>query len=319
MSNLYDSLFDKIIILDQEIWHLKLTRANIDLWLDKLESDSESENSERIHFLYLLSQFSYFGYREIREILKTLFNDKVKYPIIRDIRTKNKDTLDHEFIEREFKEKISKIRILGLGNPSESGAHLLYLFRQENGLDKNLFIHFHEIFDWKDTSNIQIKDQNIERYIFIDDLCGSGSQLLSQCRSVLSFFKKAPKGCKLEYYPLFATSEGLSKIYNSTENVFDIISPIFKLDNSFKCFSDDSRYFSNVNTDEIDKDFAKGICEKYGNQLYSQSLGFANGQLLIGFQHNIPNNTLPIFWSEGRNGNSWMPIFTRNKKYLKDL
>ena len=38
----------------------------------------------------------------------------------------------------------------------------------------------------------------------------------------------------------------------------------------------------------------------------------ANGQYCFGFSYNIPNNSLPIFWSSS---NGWKPIFYRKEKY----
>ena len=43
------------------------------------------------------------------------------------------------------------------------------------------------------------------------------------------------------------------------------------------------------------------------------SLGFKDCQLLLGFNHNTPDNTLPIFWYDEKNYN-WYPIFKRYKK-----
>ena len=56
------------------------------------------------------------------------------------------------------------------------------------------------------------------------------------------------------------------------------------------------------------------MCEKYGNKLTKgYPLGYGGCQLLLGFSHNTPNNTLPIFWCD----NNWTPFFKRyNKKYL---
>ena len=69
----------------------------------------------------------------------------------------------------------------------------------------------------------------------------------------------------------------------------------------------------------------RNFCFKYGNKLYPEQayqdrktkmhpLGFMNSQALVGFEHSIPNNTLPILWAdiqmEGTN-RRWRPIFPR--------
>lgn len=39
----------------------------------------------------------------------------------------------------------------------------------------------------------------------------------------------------------------------------------------------------------------KKIIEHYGSPLYSNPFGHSDCELLIGFSHNTPNNTLPVF------------------------
>lgn len=61
------------------------------------------------------------------------------------------------------------------------------------------------------------------------------------------------------------------------------------------------------------------ICQKYGEKLYPKHpLGYDDSQLLIAFEYNTPNNTLPIIWSSTNNESSnietiWHPIFERRK------
>lgn len=42
--------------------------------------------------------------------------------------------------------------------------------------------------------------------------------------------------------------------------------------------------------------------------------GFDDNQLLIGFHHNTPDNTLPIIWAEGTVTQAWTPAFRRYPK-----
>jgi hypothetical protein len=51
-----------------------------------------------------------------------------------------------------------------MGNPAESGTHLLYYFRQVNNINKDLFI---------DQSKVDLSDTQIKRYIYIDDMIKS--------------------------------------------------------------------------------------------------------------------------------------------------
>ena len=147
MDDLREVLIKKLKILNETIWENKADNVRIQAWLDNFQENTSSNHSEQLHALYLLRQFIYFGSRQIRELLKSLFRDLFKYPIVEQIRKDNGDTTDVDFIYRRFTEELSKTRFLGMGNPSESGAHLLYYFRQENSLPKNSFIHSHQIFN----------------------------------------------------------------------------------------------------------------------------------------------------------------------------
>jgi hypothetical protein len=87
---------------------------------------------------------------------------------------------------------------------------------------------------------------------------------------------------------------------------------VFTLDESFKAFSSDSRYYNMPVDNMIDKQFSKATAKKYGDGLYEEHpLGFDDCQLLFGLFHNTPNNSLPIFWGEK---DFWKPIFKRYDK-----
>jgi hypothetical protein len=111
-----------------------------------------------------------------------------------------------------------------------------------------------------------------------------------------------------------------------SSELFDKADTVFELDETYKIFSDESRYFSKTLSIE-DRDFFENACrtcyrDKWelngddisrqdGGILNKDECGYADGQLSLGFFYNIPNNTLPIFWAES---NDWKPIFKRYSK-----
>lgn len=312
---LRDELKLKISKLSENVWENKVKGENIDRWLKNFEANEDISVCESSHALFMLSNFMYFGVKEIRELLKSIYRDKVKIPLIRDIRLKNKNTKDQAFIKTTYNDELSATKFLGMGNPSESGTHLLYFFRQENNLPKELFIHTHEILSINRDSNnnktISLKNKNIKRYIFIDDVCGSGTQATQYSEDLLREIKDLDSTVEVSYFTLFATSEGLKNIRKNT--LFDNVDCIFELDDSFRCFSENSRYFKGIENLLISKQFAEKFCKKYGQKMYfpeEHQLGYKNGQMLMGFSHNIPDNTLPIIWSEY----NWQPILKRYSK-----
>ena len=302
-SGLYDSLDEKIRILHETAWRDKWQNQGdqFHLWLDNFKEE------EKIHAMFLLSKFMYFDNETIRELMQRVYEDLYRRPIIFEIRRGKFLTKDEGVIEEEFKKRLERTRFLSIGNPSESSAHLLYFFRQENRLERNLFINAHQLYTHTAEGDLLIAKtvvEGIDRIVVLDDFCGSGSQATAFDEEFVVNLKKDKPEIKIDYFSLFAIEKGLNKIrdlhYNRAEAVY-------VLDDTYKCFSKDSRFFS---TKEIEiKKNCKSICNKYGRKLESRfPFGYKNGQMLLGFHHNTPNNSLPIFWSENK---SWNPIFKR--------
>jgi hypothetical protein len=315
MEALSALLMGKIKTLNEAIWENRANEPAIKEWLDNFSASGASGPDERMHALFLLSNFMFFGDKQIRGLLRALYRDLYRYPIIRGIRRNNGDTLDGKLIERMYREELSKTRFLGVGNPSESGCHLLYYFRQENNLPKDLFIHTHEIFARSGAGGTsQLRDDGVSRYVFIDDFCGSGKQGTAYSRDLVEDIKRLKPDVSVGYYVLLATQKGINKVRNETK--FDPAKAIYELDASFRCFSADSRYFHDKPS-EIDPVFSEQMCRTYGQRLMrdpADALGFDDSQLLVGFHHNTPDNTLPIMWFDEPQGAPWKPIFRRYPK-----
>jgi|APMed6443717190_1056831.scaffolds.fasta_scaffold02175_3 hypothetical protein len=315
-----DELYGKIKILNEVLWNNDVCEQDINVWLKNF-----IEEKEQYHALYLLSQFMYFKSSLIRELLKALYRDLYKYRAVEIIRKDNDHTIDGDFIEDKFKLVLSNTRFLGIGNPSESGVHLLYYFRQENDLPRKLFINTHDIFK-NGTVNDKLTFENsgIDHYVFIDDFCGSGSQAKRYSKKILKDIKEINRDVRVDYISLFSTTRGIESVRKET--LFDYVDSVLELDETFECFGDNSRYFRK-SPDDIDKNYAESMCRKYGELIMekifikegellstasqkakNEALGFKNGQQLIGLFHNTPNNTMPIFWCDESKFPSWNPI-----------
>ena len=147
MADTWDVLVEKLKALTQHLWSDMVNWPMIMDWLENFPESQPGERSERLHGAFLLSQFMYFGIREMRELLKALYRDVYKYPIVERLRLSQADSVDYEHLAALFEVELDRTRFLGVGNPSESGTHLLYYFRQENRLRSELFINGHEVFD----------------------------------------------------------------------------------------------------------------------------------------------------------------------------
>ena len=305
-DNRYDVLEHKIKVLQGTAWHDKWQWESdqYNKWLGNFKPD------EHINAMFMLSKFMYFGNETIRELMVRVYEDLYRRPIVYSIRKNNGNIKDSSFIEAEYNKILDRTRFLGIGNPSESSAHLLYFFRQENRLKRDLFISPHELFA-HDASGGQITAKmalgGIDRIVVLDDFCGSGDQATKFHNEFVKFIKENNQGVMLAYYALFAIEEGLGKV---KDLLFDDVESVFVLDESYKCFSDRSRFFEGEKAEF--KMQCKNISEAYGKKLsHRNPLGYKDCQMLLGFHHNTPNNTLPIFWSEG---GGWEPFFKRFAK-----
>ena len=265
---------------------------------------------ERLQMLFLLSNFIYFGSRETRELLRCLYRDIFRYRIVEGIRRNNGGTADRDCLRELFESELMATRFLSVGNPSESGSHLLYFFRQENRLGKQHFINSHEIFHPGDLT--RLRDPQVRKFVFLDDLCGSGKQAESYCRDIVAPLKAHHPGVQALYYVLYACSGGLAALRALA--LFDDVDCVFELDESFKAFADGSLVYLQANS-VFDRPRAKAVAEAYGVKLAPRmALGYKDGQLLLGFSHNVPDNTLPVFWYDEPNGPAWNPVFPRYPK-----
>lgn len=334
-----EEIYKNIATLNEILWENRVLKPRIEDWLDNFK-----EAEEKNYALFLLSKCMYFGNSNIRALLRALYRDKFRAPILQEIRLNNGNTLDEDVIEKAYWERLKKTRFLGVGNPSESGVHLLYFFRQENHLPKKLFVNTDDLLeniDNPDTIKLRKDCQDVEHIIFLDDLCGSGSQVSKDTnvkRSVQNL--RRLKNCpKISYLMLFGTSVGIEKVRtaklkDTDINLFDEVETVIEFNDTYKCFSENSRYF----TDEEFKQKARAMAYKYGKDLIAhtidrdsikpltlekrqeqiehRALGFGDCQLLLSLHHNTPNNTLPIIWFDD-DESLWTPIFKRYSKLYR--
>ncbi|MCQ9635061.1 hypothetical protein MP477_08860 [Chryseobacterium sp. WG23] len=306
-----EELLHKIKIFNETVWEHKVSRKKVFSWLGNFKDE------EKTDLLFLLSQFIYFSKFQIDNMLLSIHRDFFKYSIVEEFRVNNFDTLDETLIKSHLDDVLSKTRYVPIGNPSESSAKLYYDFRTINNLKKRLFIEQSEINN--------LKGEDIDYFIFIDDVCGSGSQVSTYTRTSITNIKTNFPDAKIIYYTLVASQKGFD--YVKSLNYFTSQNSVIFLDDTYKCFSPDSRFLKN-NDFGIDVDKLKIVCEKYGYDLFKSilirggedenlavhhQLGFNDGQLMLGFHHNTPDNTLPIFWYN-EDMISWNPIFERKNK-----
>lgn len=296
------SLRKKIKTLNEVLWERRLGSGRLQDWLDNFSGDHQLEA------LYLLSQFLYFGEREIRQMLRSLYRDLFRQRVLKLIRSENSDLGANELIESLRQHEESTL-FTGLGNPSESGCHLLYYFRQENRLRKSRFEAVHRFFSRdKNTGQAIARFPSVRHYVFLDDLCASGDQAAEYLEDIVPNLKDTAPDAFVYFFSLVGTSNGMSRLRDVSE--VDHVDCVFELDDSYRVFSGTRCFHGAPKT--ISKEKARVMLDEYQSSFEVDILGYDKSELLVGFRYNTPDNTLPMIWSTK---NGWIPAFRRYHKW----
>ena len=299
-----DILMDILQKTISNAWNIRdhIHQPSIDRWLENftgealcnIDDRSKRERAakrEKQLALFLLCNFVYYNENEIKYLTKVMLDKYIHNVFI----SESKNTITNI----DFNNLIQKTLFTFLGNISESSSYLLYLFRQENDLSKECFV----------------ENGTTENIVFIDDFSITGSQASSYINKKISQYPQ--EGNKKFYVLLMITTDEAIKELEKINNV--TVLPCIVLDGNSKAFSDSSIVFAGYA--DIYKFMAKKMCEYYGKKITISKngaipLGFGNGGYMFGAYYNIPDNTLPIFWSSQ---NNWNYLFKRyDKKYNFD-
>ncbi|WP_129085749.1 phosphoribosyltransferase-like protein [Malaciobacter mytili] len=308
----YHYLESKIKILSQSfLWNGSEVSERLQDWQSNFNGQVKDSKIELHNAMFLLSQFMFFNDKTIRNFLQSIYKDLIVKPIIDSIRRNNENTIDLTFIQENLNTKLSLIKFIPIGKISGSGAMISYLFRQATDISEEQVILASDLYN----SSGNLNFPEIEHYILIDDLAGSGTQVCDfVTKHKILNLKIENKHIQISYLPIFSTSIAIEKIKKSTFHQI-YVNPLFELDESYQVYSQKSRYFSNVKKHKyIGRLMSKYIFKKYAknlNFIEENSLGYSNTQLMLAFSHNTPDNTLPLFWEDSK----WNAIFKRyNKK-----
>jgi len=118
------------------------------------------------------------------------------------------------------------------------------------------------------------------------------------------------RNIKIFFIAIVAYVDGLKRIEKTIDELDTkvILHTCETLDETCKCFGEKSRFYSDLKQREA----AFRVAENYGKKLEKKCpLGYGNLQLAVTFEHNCPNDSLPILWSESTVP-KWMPLFKRN-------
>jgi hypothetical protein len=295
----YDVLFEKLNKTLTKAWNIghRIHKPSILKWLDNFtgkalydgDDSSQLESAakrEKQIALFLLCNFVYYNESEIKYLVRLMLN---KY-VHNVFSSKNVDRITVQ----DFIQLIDETQFTFLGNISESSSYLLYHFRQENELSKECF-----------------KEKNsTQNIVFIDDFSISGSQACQYIQAKMN--DSSWDANRKVYVLLMIAAEDAITALSSIQGI--TVLPCIVLNEKSKAFSNTSITFAGyINSVKND---AQKICKHYGAKIIPKSkgmqpLGFGNSGYMFGAYYNIPDNTLPIFWSSQ---NNWHYLFKRYDK-----
>lgn len=215
---------------------------------------------------------------------------------------------------------------VGLGkHQAKSGIHMLYfvkhIYREMFPSVKSNEVQLRFQHPSEVLTNPQFPKLKINAVILIDDFIGTGRQAVSE---IENFSHNYPD--LSSYTKYFITVTGFTKGKDKIIRCFpELSNKIFAAD---RFLNDNDRAFSfpsHIFKTNKELTRAKHLCRTIGNSLLKSKftdpverkkhvLGWDNDQALIAFEHNTPNNTLPIFWAKGTyNGKRWQPLFQRKE------
>ena len=284
-----DEMFTVLQKTIEKSWMMQneLDLNHINRWLNNFSGEFLPKESERKLALWLLCNFTFFNKNEVDHLLGYLYR-----------KLANRIRARHTYTEDEVNDIMRHTYFVPIGVQSESGSMLSYFLRQSAAISTE---HF------KDTiSDVPL---NAKLIVFVDDFFGSGDTVVKFTRKIA---EQLEQYCHVEkeFLSVFATESALHYLKN--EHGIDVTYASC-IDERCKAFSEHSLCFAKFPTL---REPTMKMAEYYGNKLRpGSSLGYGDGQLLIGFWYNVPNNSLPILWADN---NGWFPFLKREEKVKHD-
>lgn len=293
-----DRLFKTLVEKNQVHWKRR-SPDEILRWLHNFSNENEVHCA-----LVLADNILYYNLDDIRSLYRYILTNKVKIMLINE---KFKSILPVS-LDSWFADYLrDRCLFVSFGRASKSAPSMGHFFKQSHNI---------EGLKYRDLCQFLLQPgdlKDIEKVFLIDDFLGSGKQASVEWNrrvddqnvdsNSLEKVKRNNPHVEFIYLALVGCEVGRRKIEMSLP-IKVVVGE--ELDERFKCFSNISVVFKDPNL----RTEARKVMEEKGKILYEFPLGFDNMELAVAFDHNTPDNSLPVIWKNPDDG-SWYPLFER--------
>lgn len=215
------------------------------------------------------------------------------------------DLFPHEDIERflcalQTKNPDYHVRFVGVDgskafDTGKSGVVIIRQYKRHAGIDKQLTCRPDKLDELSD---------KVQCIVFVDDMLGTGKQFVGFAKEhALADMKHI----RMVYCPLVAYAGGLQKLRD--ECPWLTVLPVEVLDERHQFFCESTQnpglwLVDESNTVHDTKAYSDRIASRHG---IPSSTKFSL-DLVLGFEHSTPNNTLSLLWA---NSDKWTALLTR--------
>ncbi len=266
-----------------------ITPEQVRAWLDQLDS-----NVERRILFKLLRHLRFFKDAEIREKFRSAHSwIKQRLPVV---------------VKTSRAQRRNDILVSYVDGPGKSGAHYAGLYANTNEIVSDNIVSPEKLAE----RVREFGDGNAVAVVVVDDMIGTGSNLVGKFAALSGVFNDAGIGTEvpLSVAVLTGTVAGERRVRkhlqvelpNSDLEICEI------LEDKHFAFTDALGLWES----EDEKSHAKALLTDLGARVQKRKpLGFEDQGLLLSFSRNCPNNSLPILHGFGKTNSPWTPLFPR--------
>lgn len=211
----------------------------------------------------------------------------------------------HTKLLRKISEKGSPLKgdntlFAAIGSSAKSGSLIAYHYRVTANISENNFVESDE--------EEHLDLSKIENIVLVDDVVGSGKTIAKEVKRVAEEVYTLLRSQNIFILTVAGYSDGIKRIVDETGAT---VVTALEYNSNDTVSNPDAVFFNGMPVAERHMTLEK--IKRYCRNISTSSLGHMELGGLLVFDHNTPNTTLPIIWSDSK---GWLPLFPRAGKII---